>query len=123
MLPLYITLETALLAGLDHSENQWKSLLARPLPRWSFYAAKLLFVLALTAAGTVALVIGILLNAAILPHVQPQLVFALPIPWLDIVRKGAEVFGLAFLLLAIQNWVALRWKPFSVAVGIGIADW
>jgi hypothetical protein len=29
MLPLYITLQTALIAGLDHSENQWKSLLAR----------------------------------------------------------------------------------------------
>ena len=34
MMPLYITLETALIAGLDHSENHWKSLMTRPVPRW-----------------------------------------------------------------------------------------
>jgi lantibiotic transport system permease protein len=39
MMPLYITLETAVMAGLDHSENQWKSLLARPVPRWTLYVA------------------------------------------------------------------------------------
>jgi lantibiotic transport system permease protein len=33
MLPLYITLETALIAGVDHAENQWKALFARPVPR------------------------------------------------------------------------------------------
>ena len=33
MMPLYIALQTALLAGLDHAENQWKSLCARPVPR------------------------------------------------------------------------------------------
>jgi len=120
MLPLFITLETALLAGLEHSESQWKSLLARPLPRWNFYAAKLVVALTLTAAGTGVLVAEILLTGVILPHVQPELVFALPIPWLDITRQGAEVLCLSFLLISIQNWVALRWKQFSVAVGVGI---
>lgn len=120
MLPLLITLETALLAGLEHSECQWKSLLTRPLPRWNFYAVKLLVELALIVISSAILVLGILLNGAILPRVQPELVFALPIPWFDIARQGAEVFCLAFLLLVIQNWVALRWKSFSVAVGVGI---
>jgi hypothetical protein len=32
MLPLFITIETALIAGLDHSENQWKILFAAPGP-------------------------------------------------------------------------------------------
>jgi len=120
MLPLLITLETALLAGLEHSEGQWKSLLARPLPRWNFYAVKLVIGLVLIAISSAVLVLGILLNGAILPRVQPELVFALPIPWLDIAGKGAEVFCLAFLLLVIQNWVAVRWKSFSVPVGVGI---
>ena len=120
MLPLLITLEAALLAGLEHSENHWKSLLARPLPRWNFYAAKLLVGIALAMTSTGLLGVGILLNGAILPHFQPELVFASPIPWLDVAHQCAEVLCLAFLLLAIQNWVALRWKPFSVAVGVGI---
>jgi hypothetical protein len=120
MLPLLITLETALLAGLEHSASQWKSLLARPLPRWNFYAAKLLVSLALATASTGLLVVGIFLNGAVLPRIQRELAFALPVPWLDIARRAAEVLCLAFLLLAIQNWVALRWKSFSVAVGVGI---
>ena len=52
MMPLYITLETALIAGLDHSENQWKSLLARPVPRWTLYVAKLTVVVAMTVVST-----------------------------------------------------------------------
>ena len=120
MLPLLITLETALLAGLEHSESQWKSLLARPLPRWNFYAAKLLVSLALATASTGLLVVGIVLDGAVLPRIQPELALELPVPWIDIARRAAEMLCLAFLLLAIQNWVALRWKTFSVAVGVGI---
>ena len=40
MLPLYIVLQSALLAGLDHAGGQWRSILARPLPRWTFYARR-----------------------------------------------------------------------------------
>jgi hypothetical protein len=39
MMPLFITIETALIAGLEHSENQWKNLLAFPIPRWTIYIA------------------------------------------------------------------------------------
>ncbi len=120
MMPLYITLETALLAGLDHSENQWKSLLARPLPRWTLYTAKLLVVMAMTAGGTLALLGGVLLEGAVLPHVQTELVFGFPVPWSAIFRDGAQVCGLAMAALAVQYWVSLRWRSFSIAVGFGI---
>ena len=40
----------ALISGLDHAENQWKNLFARPVPRWTFYFAKLMIVMAMTAA-------------------------------------------------------------------------
>src|ERR1035438_7985206 len=51
MLPLYIALETALLAGLDHEGNQWKSLLARPVPRWTLYVAKLIVAAGMTVGS------------------------------------------------------------------------
>jgi hypothetical protein len=119
-LPLYITLETALIAGLDHSENQWKSLLARPVPRWTLYVAKLLVVAAMVVASTVVLVAGILIVGAILPKIQPQVIFGFPIPWAVMLRDSSLITGLAFLTLAIQHWVSLRWRSFSVAVGFGI---
>jgi lantibiotic transport system permease protein len=120
MMPLYITLETALMAGLDHSENQWKSLLARPVPRWTLYVAKLMVVMAMTATSTLLLLCGILIDGAILPRIQSALVFGFPVPWAAIFRDGAQVMGLAFLALTIQHWVSLRWRSFPVAVGTGI---
>jgi hypothetical protein len=120
MLPLYITLETALVAGLDHSENQWKSLLARPAPRWHFYAAKLVVAAAMTAASTVVLVGCILIDGATLARVQTEAVFTWPAPWAAILRQCAQAGGLIFPALAIQHWASLRWRSFSAAVGAGI---
>src|SRR5919202_5118550 len=36
-LPLFVALETALLAGLEHRENTWKHLFALPIQRWTMY--------------------------------------------------------------------------------------
>jgi hypothetical protein len=120
MMPLYIALEAALVASLDHSENQWKSLLARPVPRWTWYVAKLMVVVAMLATSMVILLGGILVVGTILPRLQPQLHFGSLAPWASITRQGAQVSGLAFLSLTIQHWVSLRWRSFSVAVGVGI---
>ena len=50
MLPLFITLQSALLAGLEHGERQWKHLLALPVPRsLPDEQAAMLFVNPLTA--------------------------------------------------------------------------
>jgi hypothetical protein len=120
MMPLYIALEAALVAGLDHSENQWKSLLARPVPRWTWYVAKLIVVIAMLASSMVVLQSAILIAGAILPRLQPELTFGFPVPWASIFQQGAQVAALAFLSVTIQHWVSLRWRSFSVAIGVGI---
>ena len=120
MLPLYIMLQSALLAGLDHAGGQWRSILARPHPRWTFYTTKLTLVIGLAVTGSALLVLGIALDGAILPHLQREVVFSPPIPWGMILRNCAQVFGLAFAGLAIQNWISLRWQSFSVAMAAGI---
>ena len=120
MLPLYIMLQSALLAGLDHAGGQWRSVGARPVPRWTFYATKLTFVIGLAVTGCALLVLGITLDGAILPHLQPEVVFPPPIPWGIILCNCAQVCGLAFAGLTIQNWISLRWHSFSVAMAAGI---
>ena len=120
MMPLYIALEAALVAGLDHAENQWKSLLARPVPRWTWYWAKLIVVVGMLGASTMVLLCGILIAGAILPRLQPELAFGFPVPWASMFRQGTQVAGLAFLSITIQHWVSLRWRSFSVATGVGI---
>jgi hypothetical protein len=120
MLPLFITLEAALVAGVDHAENQWKNLFARPVPRWTWYVAKLLVLVAMTLASTAMLIAGVAAAGLVLPWIQPQLHFAFPIPWAPLLGRTMQVTGLVFLALTIQHWVSLRWKSFPVATGVGI---
>jgi len=120
MLPSYLTLQTALIAGLDHSENQWKALLARPVPRWTVYIAKLLVVIAMLVASTAVLASGVLLEGAILHQFDLESRFGFPVPIGRIFQKAAQMTVLAFLYLTVQHWVSLRWRSFSVAIGFGI---
>ena len=56
LLPLFVTLEAALLAGLEHGNAQWKHLLALPLPRGAHYAAKLVVLVVLSMLATAIVV-------------------------------------------------------------------
>jgi hypothetical protein len=120
MLPLFITLEAALVAGLDHTDNQWKNLFARPVPRWTWYVAKLLVATAMILGATAALLVAVIASGKLLPFIQPELQFPTPMPLAAMVRQTAQVAGLGFLSLTLQHWVSLRWKSFSIATGVGI---
>ena len=120
MLPLYVTLQTTLIAGLDHADNQWKALFARPVPRWTAYAAKMIVVVFMVAASAAVLVSGVLLEGRILHWLDPRLGFGAAAPTASLVKQAAQMTGLSFLFLAIQHWVSLRWRSFAVAIGFGI---
>lgn len=119
MLPLYFTLQTALLSGLDHADNQWKAILARPVPRWSLYLTKLIVVIAMVMASGVILVAGTIAEGVLVGQLTNEARFPLPPPVGQIAAQTAQMTGLAFLPLVIQLWVSLRWRSFSVAVGFG----
>lgn len=120
MMPLYITLETALISGLEHSENHWKSLLARPIPRWMFYISKLLIVMFLIAASSALLICGVFVSGTVLPWLQTDFRFGRPIPVGTIFKEGSEVACLGMVMIAIQHWVSMRWRSFSTAIAVGV---
>ena len=120
MLPLYITLEVSLIAGIDHAESQWKALLTRPIPRYAFYLAKLAVIVGLAALSTLILVIGVIMSGLVLPHLQQTATFKTPVPALVIIKQGFQMTALGFLALSIQHWVSLRWRAFAVSTGVGI---
>jgi hypothetical protein len=74
----------------------------------------------LTAAASVILLGGILLAGIVLRTVTAEVRFGFPVPFASILLQIAKMTGLAFLPLAIQHWVSLRWRAFSVATGFGI---
>lgn len=121
MLPLFVTLETALIGGLEHGPSIWKHLFALPIPRWSIYAAKLIVILAIVALSMLVLIggnwlVGLALGALRLDG----LVLAARFPWRLVLEVGGLVYALSLLMIAIHVWIATRWSSFAVASGTGM---
>ncbi|HJR73249.1 MAG TPA: ABC transporter permease [Luteimonas sp.] len=120
MLPLFVTLQAALLAALEHGNQQWKHLLALAVPRRHHFLAKAFALAAMLLAASAALVLLMPIGGWLLMHTRPQLGIAGPPPWDFLLSRGAAIFAAAMLMAAIQLWIALRWRSFTIAVGVGM---
>jgi hypothetical protein len=122
ILPLFVTLETALLGSLEHTEKSWKDLFALPVPRWTVYTAKLLLSIGLIALSTGVLIGGTLLAGQVLGQIKPDLGFQqYALPWRMLSENALWLFVAAGCMLAVHAWVALRWASFALASTFGIA--
>jgi len=120
MLPLLVTLETALVNGIEHGEKQWKHLFALPLPRHAVYLAKLIVAQVLSAASTLILCALIVAVGVTLTRMRPELANSGAIPYGWILKHAAMVWLAAGLIIAIHTWVSIRWAGFALALGVGI---
>ena len=119
MLPLFITLETSLLAGLEHTERNWKFLLSLPIPKWTIYIAKLIVAIGLVWVAHAVLVAGTMLSGIVLRKFAPAMnLGAMPIN--QIAWPLAKVSVSILLAVTIQHWVSLRWPSFVAAMGFGM---
>ncbi len=121
MLPLLITLQSALLGNSEHANQQWKHLFALPLPRWSFFAAKwsLLFELILTSS---ILNFGFAIAGGWgIQQVYPSMGLTPDaIPWVDLLLMNTKAFLAAILMLSIHTWISLRWQNIIISIGSGM---
>lgn len=120
MLPLFVTLETSLLAGIEHTDKNWKNLLALPPPRWMIYVSKLIVTALIVWLAHVVLVTGIVGLAYLLHATRPMLHLdaIAPRPLVVLMLK-VSVAGV--LALTIQHWVSLKWQTFTAAMGFGMS--
>lgn len=120
MLPMGVTALTALVAQAEHGPRSWDHLRALPLPRWHLYAAKALCVLAVVAA------MSAWLGAASVGAVQlagwwkPALAATGTPDFAGFALMLARIFAAAWLLVAVQLWIALRYASFVPALATGI---
>lgn len=121
MLPLFITLETALLAGIEHSQRSWKQLFALPVPRGTIMTAKILVAAAMIGASCVVLLFATVAAGHGLSFLIPSVTFAAQPPWGALWSGIARMFFASWLILALHSWVALRWSSFALASGFGMA--
>jgi len=120
MLPLLVTLQSALLAGLEHADHHWKHLLALPLPRGVHYLAKLVTLAAMVLASFAILLLLLPLGGLALMALKPALGLAgMPdLGWL--LRSLSLAFAASLLIVAVHTWVSVRWRSFTVAVSVGM---
>lgn len=120
MLPLFVTLEAALLAQLEHANLRWKHLLALPVPRASHYLAKGVALALLVALATIAMMLLLPISAWALDALRPEYVPNGHVPIDVLLKMGASMWLAGLLMVAIHTWAAQRWSSFTVAVSIGI---
>lgn len=120
-LSLFVTLETALLSNLEHTNGGWKLLFALPMPRSAIYLAKLAAGLVIVVISTCSLALFILSAGFLLELLQPGMGFNGAIPWLDVGKIAGIAFVGGSLLVALHTWVGMRWDSFVIASGFGIA--
>jgi hypothetical protein len=120
MLPLFVTLETALVGNMEHTSDHWKHLNALPVPRGIIYAAKQFSGMALVALSSVALVFFSVAGGLLLNLLRPGMGLDGAIPWARFFAFAAMTYVGAWLIISIQTWISLRWKSFVVACAAGI---
>ena len=121
LLPLLITLETALLAGIEHGEKQWKHLFALPVPRVSIFAAKYLVTQGIALLSTLVVCLLICISGYSLIALFPALAAAGPPAFQLILTRALSCWMAAGLILSIHLWIALRWPGFTISLGAGVA--
>ena len=121
MLPLFITLEVALIANWEHKSNHQKHLFALSIPRGALYAAKQICGMAIVGLSFLVLVVLLVLSGWALRLLVPGMGFEAAPPVGEFLRFAAFLFLGSWLFIAMQTWVAQRWSSFAVASSVGIA--
>ena len=120
MLPMSVTALTALVAHTEHGPRAWDQLRALPLPRWHLYAAKATCVLGVVLVMSIALALMTWLAVKAGGWWKPTIA-ATGMP--DIIAYMVllgRIFLAAWLLVAVQLWIALRYTSFVPALAVGI---
>lgn len=121
MMPLLITLETALLSGIEHSDKQWKHLFTLPVPRRSIYLSKFIVALGLILVSTMVLALLTVIVGVLAVSLKPELASITgPVPYLTIAKQATQVWLAGWFITAIHTWISIRWSGFAIALGAGI---
>lgn len=117
MLPLSLTALSVLMAQMEHGPRSWDHLLALPGARRWLFLAKVLMMIALTAAMTALLLVFLLAGAWIIPAFKPVT------GTFDVIGTSillGKMFLASILMAVLQLWAALRVRSFVPPLVLGI---
>ena len=120
LLPLFVTLETSLLAGWEHNNHTWKLLFTQPVPRWMIITSKQFSALVLLGISHLILGLAVVSTGLILRQINPALGLDAPVPWLEMLGYCLLIYLISGLIIAVHSFVSLQWSSFVVAKAVGI---
>ena len=120
LMPLFIALEAALLADLEHRHHTFKHLFALPTRRWAFYTAKLGVTTTLLALGLALMGSGIYLAGKGLQQLDSTLHFDRPFPLALWFEASLLVLVAGLAMVAIHVWISQRGLGFATTLGLAI---
>lgn len=120
MLPMTVTALTTLVANTEHGPRAWNHLRALPIPRWHLYAAKAACVLGVVLLMSVALALLTPLSVLMAGWLKPAIAASGNLDVTGYLVLLGRIFLAAWLLVAVQLWIALRYASFVPALAVGI---
>ncbi|HEX8307579.1 MAG TPA: ABC transporter permease [Allosphingosinicella sp.] len=120
MLPMTVTALTILVAQLEHGPKFWNHLLALPVPRSAFFAAKIVVVVLLVAAMSALLFVLAPAFGWLGDLASPSRSLTGDPGLAGFATILAKMFAAALLLVALQLWTALRFRSFVPPLVLGI---
>lgn len=120
MLPMTVTALTVLVAQMEHGPRMWNHLMALPIPRTHLFLAKTAMVLLLCAGMTALLAVLAPAFGRVSDALTPTRALVGSSGWGDFARVLLRMYASAWLLVALQLWVALRWRSFVPPLALGI---
>jgi hypothetical protein len=121
MQPLFITLQTALLGGLEHNTQGWKHLFALPVARSAVYGAKQILALGVAALSALVLTAVAAPSGLIMGALHPASRLTLDtLPWRLLGKLSLYCFLASWAIIAFHAWVGMRSPSFVLACSVGI---
>ncbi|MGB3181607.1 MAG: ABC transporter permease [Cyclobacteriaceae bacterium] len=121
ILPLYVSLQTALINGIEHQNDGWKRMFAIPTKRSLIYLTKLFYSYVFILLNLITITILIFAAGKSLIIIKPEYGFQNePVPLSLFYLPGALFLSLTSLV-AFHHWLSLRFKNLFTIIGIGIA--
>ncbi|GAB4038497.1 ABC transporter permease [Spirosoma gilvum] len=120
MLPMYISLQSALVTALEHQANAWKHIYSLPVPKWSIYFSKLFFFVGLFLLSTLGLILCTELAGWLLYWMKPELGIDPSTDSWFLVRNVGKTFLIGLGMTAIQFYLSFRFRNFIIPAAFGV---
>lgn len=119
LLPIFVVFVAYSVNNIEHRSDMWKSLFSLPLNRWSIYASKYVFAVALTSICLTLFCTLLLASGTLLGWLRPELKFQDFNATGTVVDLHVKLFLSALGILSIQFLLSLMWTDFLKPMGIG----